>query len=442
MKRAVIAAALLLLTTAPAAQAAPGWTPCGPGGGAECTTVTVPVDWSTVDGPSIDLTVSRRKATGDRLGVLFFAPGGPGTPAAEIIKGLRPEQVPELQKHFDLVGVTARGLDPLYPVRCPQVDGPAVEVPGSKQEFADYRQRVAAFGAACREMTGPLFDHVDSTSDTRDLEAVRKVLGAEKVSFYSLSYGTLLSQRYAELFPDRVERIALDSAMDHSIPDAWSYMVTEAVAAEQDFHRWADWCQATESCALHGQDVYALQRELQARADLKDNAGQPLRLDYLTELTGDSKTWPAMAVALKSLRDTGISTEKNLPHAVRGFKYAILCQDWNFAIRDYAELRAAVDRLHRIAPMTRLNSNVDDVLGCLGWPVTNTNPPHRLPEMPNVQARMFHSRYDMEAPYSWAQRISVQSGWPLVTYQGVQHGVYEVPGMGERIDRFLVTGNP
>ncbi|MCZ9337062.1 alpha/beta hydrolase, partial [Streptomyces sp. TRM76130] len=86
------AVAVLAVTTglaaAPAAQASPSaaatlrWAPCGDPAqpGAECTTLSVPVDWARPDGPTLDLAVARRKAADPaaRVGSMVFGPGGPG----------------------------------------------------------------------------------------------------------------------------------------------------------------------------------------------------------------------------------------------------------------------------------------------------------------------------------------------------------------------------
>ncbi|MEK8104634.1 alpha/beta fold hydrolase [Micromonospora sp. M12] len=68
----------------------------------------------------------------------------------------------------------------------------------------------------CRTQSGPLFDHIDSASVARDTDAIRAALGERQLSFYEWSYGTLIGQAYAELFPSRVRALAMDSVMDHS----------------------------------------------------------------------------------------------------------------------------------------------------------------------------------------------------------------------------------
>ncbi|MEK8108390.1 alpha/beta fold hydrolase [Micromonospora sp. M12] len=58
---------------------------------------------------------------------------------------------------------------------------------------------------------------MDTTSAARDLDAVRAALGERQLTFHGSSYGTLLGQRYAELYPGRVRAMVLEAVMDHSL---------------------------------------------------------------------------------------------------------------------------------------------------------------------------------------------------------------------------------
>src|SRR5262245_20324555 len=78
---AVIATALAVLTP-PSASAAQSiaWAPCAEYPGAECGTLSVPVDWNRPRGPRIDVALARTRATDPaaRIGSLIINPGGPG----------------------------------------------------------------------------------------------------------------------------------------------------------------------------------------------------------------------------------------------------------------------------------------------------------------------------------------------------------------------------
>src|SRR6185312_6326550 len=109
-------------------------------------------------------------------------------------------------------------------------------------------------------------------SVARDMDVIRAALGDRKLTYYGVSYGTLMGQQYAELFPDKVRALVLDSNMDHSQYTAWEFLNSETQSVQAEFGQFAAWCDRTASCALHGRDVSKLTRDLQdkaARGELK-----------------------------------------------------------------------------------------------------------------------------------------------------------------------------
>ncbi|KOG20216.1 alpha/beta fold hydrolase, partial [Streptomyces viridochromogenes] len=83
--------------------------------------------------------------------------------------------------------------------------------------FAALRAANRALGESCRDLTGPLADHMDTGSVVRDMDAIRAGLGEKRISYYGVSYGTAIGQQYAERYPHRVRAMTLDSNMDHSL---------------------------------------------------------------------------------------------------------------------------------------------------------------------------------------------------------------------------------
>ncbi|MET7738067.1 alpha/beta fold hydrolase [Streptomyces sp. NPDC005402] len=47
---------------------------------------------------------------------------------------------------------------------------------------------------------------MDTASVVRDMDAIRSGLGEQRISYYGVSYGTLIGQQYAELYPSRIRR--------------------------------------------------------------------------------------------------------------------------------------------------------------------------------------------------------------------------------------------
>jgi pimeloyl-ACP methyl ester carboxylesterase len=173
-----------------------GWVPCPQDAVAECGTVSVPVDWAAPDGPRIDLALVRLPATGpgQRIGALLDVPGGPGDSGVDRVLANRGRFIASLNRRFDIVGYDARGVGRSRPVLCSARLLAAEPAPVLTSQ-ADFEARLAYNGrlrADCRARTGPLFDHADTGSGVRDLDAIRAALGEKTLTFRGRSYGTLL----------------------------------------------------------------------------------------------------------------------------------------------------------------------------------------------------------------------------------------------------------
>jgi len=196
------------------------WSACG--GTLQCTSLTAPLDWQHPTAGSISLAMVRQRATGVRLGSLLVNPGGPGASGVQFVTANIDDAVDStLQKHFDIVGFDPRGVGASTPVICydaKQLDEYLYAiVPGTigSGKWIDAKTASAqAFAAACRVHTGALLAHVDTVSAARDLDLERAVLGDSKLNYLGYSYGTYLGTIYAGLYPHRVGRMVLDSAVD------------------------------------------------------------------------------------------------------------------------------------------------------------------------------------------------------------------------------------
>jgi len=96
------------------------WQACGTKPGAECATLTVPVDWSDPDGPAVGLAVARRPATdpAHRVGTLVFGPGGPWDSGVERVRDKYDRFSDTLLSRFDIVSFDPRGSHGSHPVEC------------------------------------------------------------------------------------------------------------------------------------------------------------------------------------------------------------------------------------------------------------------------------------------------------------------------------------
>ena len=437
---AAAAAVMGSVLAATPASAAPSidWKPCADAPGVECGAVTVPIDWAHPDRGTASIALARRKATDPqaRIGSVLMDPGGPGGPGAGEVKGGW-SLSPEITKRFDTVGFDPRGVGDSTQIKCglDEVIADHPQVPRNQAEFDQLAAYNRKLGESCNRLSGPLGQFGDTESVARDMDAIRAALGEKKLTYYGVSYGTLMGQQYAELFPDKVRALVLDSNMDHSQYTAWDFLNSETQSVQAEFGEFVAWCGRTPSCALHGRDVSKLTRDLQdkaARGELKDpQSGEvvtPLSLAGIFQGSFYGPSWDRLATVLKSFADgtppaASAQVKDDIP--VNTVFQSVFCDDWRLPVHNYAELEAYRRTAAALAPDVKVNSlGWQAVTGCIGWPNRTSNTQHPLQVHGAPPLLMLSSKYDPATPYAWSQAAARQSGSTLLTYDGWGHGAY------------------
>lgn len=198
------------------------WKPCAEAelAGLDCATLKVPRDYRNPTLGTIPLAVIRARATGEageRIGSLFFNPGGPGGPGYEVLPELVEELPPELRRVFDVVSWDPRGvgrsaglndcrdgsysLPPTGPVNWPAV-------------LSEMRRTTRAANSACWKRHRAIAPHVGTMSTARDLDMLRIAVGDDKITYWGTSYGTRIGFIYATLFPERIRAMLLTSPVE------------------------------------------------------------------------------------------------------------------------------------------------------------------------------------------------------------------------------------
>ncbi|NUT46120.1 MAG: alpha/beta fold hydrolase [Saccharothrix sp.] len=418
----VTALAASLLVAAPEAEAATiDWQPCADQPTADCGTVSVPLDWADPRGPRVDLAVSRVRATDParRIGVVFVDAGGPGGSAAEFARA--PYLSAEVRARFDVVGFDQLGTNNSSAIRCSpdlMAANPGDD-PADEAAFAALARHNDAVREDCRARH-PVFDHVDTARSARDLDAVRKALGERRVSFYGISYGTLLGQQYAELFGSRVRSMVLDGVMDHSA-DLGRFVLDRARAAEEAFDVFVAWCAANTTCVLHGRDVRAAWEEALVAADAIGLGRANLISWAFGEIRGGG--WENLA---SLIAEVGGARAASFEPNYESLRYAVVCQDFALRFADFEQYRVLRQAELRAAPTTRGGYlGREEAAACIGTTGRPTNPPHRLDVDDAPPLLLLTSRYDVATPYRWARHVRWQAeNSALVTFDGPGHGVY------------------
>ncbi|MEI2713568.1 MAG: alpha/beta fold hydrolase [Nocardioides sp.] len=212
------------------------WSKCKGGDfkGLKCASLEVPLDYADPTGAQISLALSMLPHKGEKSrGVLLSNPGGPGMPGRALPVTLG--ESAKVLRSYDIIGIDTRGIGGSTPaIDCGKPDGGAPTKPPTEDAaFAQWEKAAADYARRCAD--GPskaLLPHVSTANLAEDMDSVRKALGADKINYWGMSFGTHLGQTYATLHPDRVEKMLLDGV---TAPDLnWSTMGWQQVVTLND----------------------------------------------------------------------------------------------------------------------------------------------------------------------------------------------------------------
>ena len=230
------------------------WATCATQPTMQCGTVPVPLDYAHPSGSMLSIAVTRAPATGGTAtdGTLFVNPGGPGESGIQILPVLLPLLPPAVRAASDVVSFDPRGTGASAPLQCGTVPATvtAVEpIPARAGLPLPGTPVFAGLARTCAATNPVLTSAVDTVATARDMDRIRQALGVDKLSFYGLSYGTVLGAVYASLFPHRVRAMVLDGAVDMNAPLA-TQAAEQAPAAERSLVHLLTGCAAMPACPL------------------------------------------------------------------------------------------------------------------------------------------------------------------------------------------------
>jgi pimeloyl-ACP methyl ester carboxylesterase len=238
----LVGAALLGGSPAPAAAAprAASHRPAGPAvpvlrwrachNGFQCATARVPLSYRHPRGRLIDIAVIRHRASGPgrAAGTLFVNGGGPAEQILAFIADY-PGVPAVLRQRFNIITFDPRGFGFSTSLRCFRSEAaetrllspvlPFALFPVGARQTATFERVYARFDARCARTAGRLLDHVATADVARDMNLLRRAVGAPRLNYVGLSYGTGLGAVYANLFPAKVGRMVLDGNLN---PVAWT----------------------------------------------------------------------------------------------------------------------------------------------------------------------------------------------------------------------------
>ncbi|PVH75712.1 alpha/beta-hydrolase [Cadophora sp. DSE1049] len=243
------------------------WHPCY--GGYFCAMLDVPLDYLNPQLGRASVPIIKKPSLSSCYkGILFLNPGGPGGSGVQLLLNASDEIKNAVGPDYDLAAWEPRGIGYSVPavVPCYLLDSNAtisglskhkhkrsrslkdyiIHGPGVPLESLGDANTYANEGASCAEYNGKPLDagpHMTTATVARDLVSIldayamtpegRKAERDPKaLNYWGYSYGTMIGQAFASMFPKRVGRVVVDGVLD---PDAWVAGTLDAISTiDQD----------------------------------------------------------------------------------------------------------------------------------------------------------------------------------------------------------------
>jgi pimeloyl-ACP methyl ester carboxylesterase len=435
--------------------------------GFDCAAVVRPLDRARPGGAQVRLAVVRLPATGppsQRKGTLFHNPGGPGQSGLglSIIVDLLP---PEIRASFDFVTYDPRGIG----ASLPAIQGPGCNIPKPARPatgpvdwarvLRTRQHQAASHNARCFAGNRRIVEHAGTVDGAYDLDALRAAVGDPKITYWGISYGTLLGSTYAQLFPGRVRALVFDGNMD---PQISLYGISTGAQAPD--HSIGFFLQANPALRVK---YDAIMRRLDRRVLALPGGPTYTRWDLLDVLNDDvpffidpGGDWATAREAIETAY-TGIFGSGDAQHqaqrklagnpnlrspstgTVGSLWSAVVCQDFADRISDDRQQRR-LKWLIKEAPIYGGSLGVDYLTTCNGYGGARPQPvPRPRRYGPDVHGIVANATRDGETPYQWAVNMArTYRGMRMLTLVGGIHGTFglsESSCVDSTIAQYLIT---
>jgi pimeloyl-ACP methyl ester carboxylesterase len=177
-----------------------------------CVTLPVPLEPGKPAPLNLHVTIAPALRQGARPDPLFVLAGGPGEAGSDVLP-LLGTAFRRVRATRDIVFIDQRGTGLSGKLDCPSDIDEGAKLSEPEVDAAMRR---------CIASSRAPFAAYTTAAAARDIDAVRRTLGYDKINLWGGSYGTRLAQAYARAYPAGVRTLLLDAvaAPDQVIPAA------------------------------------------------------------------------------------------------------------------------------------------------------------------------------------------------------------------------------
>jgi pimeloyl-ACP methyl ester carboxylesterase len=424
----LLAVCACLAAVAAPTQAQIAFAPCGDSNDLACGHLTVPLDPTGATPGTITLAIRRHRApVGEAKVAIVALAGGPGQAAIPFAEEFSRLLGP-IADTRDLIVFDQRGIGLSQPLSCHRFELNTNTAPGPTI-------------AECAAQLGPTRRFYATADTVADIEALRLAGGYEKLVLYGTSYGTKVAEEYAQVYPNNVAGLVLDSVVPPNGPEPLNRATFAAVP------RILRQLCAARACARITPSPVGDLTQLVRRLTRRPLSGRfidgrgiahtvPISANGLlgTLIEGDLEPilrseFPAAirsavngdAAALARLEErAGGGEESEAENPSESFDnplyYATSCEDeqfpWNRSASPAMRLAEAKARIKalpasQLTPFTQANVFAfSDIPACAFWPYSTPEPlPNEAP-FPSVPTLILSGADDLRTPTANAREVA------------------------------------
>jgi pimeloyl-ACP methyl ester carboxylesterase len=192
----------------------------------ECGTLSVPMDHfnATNSGDKVFslslLRIRGRNATQN----ILFNPGGPGGSGVGALYKNGEKLHSIIGEGFHLLSFDPRGINGSLPAAACYPAGeegqksrrlhPLVHGGAKEADLAEIIAWTSNYVKTCEETMGEHGRYINTPQTAADMNKILDAIGQDDMLYYGVSYGTVLGQTYAAMFPERSKRVIIDGVVN------------------------------------------------------------------------------------------------------------------------------------------------------------------------------------------------------------------------------------
>jgi pimeloyl-ACP methyl ester carboxylesterase len=417
---------------------------------AQCGSLEVPENPAQPQGRTIRLALAwlPPENEGDaEPDPVFMLAGGPGQSALQSYPQVDPA-FKEVRKRRHVILVDQRGTGGSNLLSC-KFDDEATT------QFSVEIARAAATACAAELSKKADLRHYTTTDAVRDLDAVRKALGVEKINLMGVSYGTRVAQQYALRHPQHTRTVLLDSVVPNTLPlgNIFARNLDDALALQ--FGACAKDAACREQVGDPRQQLDALLAKLRSDPPLvqyRDASTHALKEERLTAdmVTGLVRMYaymPATAALLPKLVHEAnqgryadlmalaqMLTGEMQDMIATGMQFSVICAEDAGSFNRRAGDEATV-----------LGQTMVDAMGamCAAWPAGKAPADFRTPLTGNTPVLAISGQFDPVTPPRYGdEAIAKASNARHLVLKGQGHSVIGAGCMPRLFAQFVESADP